>query len=139
MKIYLDTLKKIMDEGRIPQECVPKRVFAVAQRFFKMALAGAEIDEKLPENPPAAIHAFWIAMEAMSRLSNPPTISIRQEYVKRFKELSLLLVRLEQPAELTEKEKETTKALRAFFSSLHRIGEDEAIAKAFESGEGIDE
>jgi hypothetical protein len=121
--VMAQRLEKIANLKRVERDDVPKGIYSDVRELFRLVLQAA--DDVLPENPPASINAYVIALDAMMGAFQPLP-KTRHELKDRLEEYSRLIERLGQSHTLDEQEVQTTKSLQKFFFKLHQDGESEA-------------
>jgi hypothetical protein len=125
--VMAECLENVARTNRIEPNEIPVGVYWDALEFSGLALQAT--GDAVPDNPPASINAYVIAADALRRSSRdlPRT---REDIDHRLEEYAGFLRTLETPRELNQKESETVKSLRTFFSRLKEEGESEAYEKA---------
>jgi len=125
--VMAERLKKIGTLRKVERENVPKGIYTDVREFFHLVLQA--VDDVLPDNPPASINAYVIALDAMTGAFQPlPIPRTRHELKNCFEEYSRFTEALEQPHTLNDQEVQTAKSLEKFFLKLHQDGESEAYA-----------
>jgi len=124
--VMAERLEKIGSRKRVEREDVPKGIYSDVRELFRLVLQAA--DDSLPDNPPASMNAYVIALDAMTGAFQPFP-KTRGELKDHLEEYSRFIEGLGQPHTLTPLEAQTAESLRKFFLKLHQDGESEAYER----------
>lgn len=122
-----DCLERVVEEGRIEEDPIPKGVYADVVDFFELVLQA--VTTSVPNNPPASLKAYAIATEALRSASrvHPPTRDAMRNSLVVFSSFAKDLM---QPRNLRPDELEVARAMRSFFHQLYLAGESEDYENA---------
>jgi hypothetical protein len=124
--VMASRLQKIARLKRVEAGDIPGGIYNDTRELFRLVLQAA--NDGVPDNPPASINAYVIALDAMKGVSQsfPKT---RRELKERFDEYHAFVSSLREQRTLADKEVETAKSLAQFFQKLHQDGESEAYER----------
>jgi hypothetical protein len=124
--VMADRLQKIATLGRVEAGVIPGGIYNDARQLLRLVLQAA--DDGIPDNPPASINAYVIALDAMKGVSQslPKT---RRELKERLDEYLAFVCSLREQRTLAGKEVDIAKSLAQFFQKLHEDGESEAYER----------
>ena len=122
--VMAERLQRMRDAKQTVAAQIPPGVYHDALEFYGLVLEAAGDDT--PGNPPASIHAYALAADAVRAVSADASRAVVGQTLGRQK---ALLDNLQQPRVLSDEELKTLSSLHSFFVWLKREGESDAYER----------